>query len=232
MPKVPTSAPAVAHADRLPTMRPVCSRSRSCSLATTGLTALSTKRRREQDHQRDAAAPAARPCRARRSPNVRASGTAAMQSSPPAASSSGSSQRPSKRSAARPPAAAPAAMPASAAPMIAVVVSSVRPDVGRQQPHAEDLEHEHRAGRQEDERAGRAGAERPARRGREGGHGVDANRPSIGRNPEPSRRVDPAVRGERATRRAARPSASPRGHGSDLYAPERGSPSASVGPGP
>ena len=126
VPKVPTSAPAVAHADRLPTTRPVCSRSCSRSLATTGLTALSTK---AGGNRMVSAMPRAANSSVPRAalPNARTSGTAAMHSRPPAPSSSGSSQRPSKRSAARPPAAAPAAIPASAAPMIAVVVSSVRP---------------------------------------------------------------------------------------------------------
>ena len=58
----------------------------------------------------------------------------------------------SRRSASRPPSHEPAAIPARIMPMMPVKLSSVTPDVGRQQPPREDLEGQHGAGGGEDQR--------------------------------------------------------------------------------
>lgn len=126
VPKVPTSAPAVAHADRRPTTVPLARRSRSCSRAIVGETALRTAALGTSASSVLPSAAMSPPPRAP-GPSARTIGTVSSASRPPPSSSRTTSRRRSWRSANQPPRAAPTAMPASAAPMIDVVVSSVSP---------------------------------------------------------------------------------------------------------
>ncbi len=116
---VPASAPAVAHALSRPTTVPLAARSPSCSLTTTGVTALRTVAGGSSANSASAIALAV-PEPSNASPSARTSGTVSSASSPPPARSSASSGRGGTRSAAWPPAAAPSAMPASTTPMIVV----------------------------------------------------------------------------------------------------------------
>ena len=160
----PTSDPAVARAESRPTTRPVWSRASSCTLTTSGVAALSS------------ADGAKNPSAARKTmadgvggltcgPSARMIGTAAIDAAPPRTSAPGSRRRGSARSASHPPIHVPVAMPARTTPMIPVNVSSDTPDVGREQAPGEDLQHEHRARRDEHDGPGESAVHRPDRNG-------------------------------------------------------------------
>jgi len=129
VPKVPTSAPAVAHPESTPIVVPLARRSRSCQRATVGETALSTAATGTSAANVTSSAPAVPPSRAD-GPSQRTTGTVSRASRPPPINKPTTKRRGLALSATHPPVAAPTAMPSSTAPMIEVVVSSVRPTYG------------------------------------------------------------------------------------------------------
>ncbi len=89
--KVPTSAPAVAAAERRPTTPPVSATLCSCSFATIGVTVLSTAAGRKKPAAASGIA-AVLPSPRRLSPNACTSGTESRLSSPPSTSAGPSSR--------------------------------------------------------------------------------------------------------------------------------------------
>ena len=159
MQNVPASAPAVAHADSRPTTVPLAARSPSCSLTTTGVTALSTVAGGSSANTAIASAP---PCPepSNASPQRRTSGTVASASSPPVDEQRG--EQPARVDLVRGPAAhRRAERDAGQHDADDRRVGLERqPDVRREQPDAEDLEHEHRARRAEHGRRGEPAGQR------------------------------------------------------------------------
>ena len=116
---VPTSAPAVAAAERRPTTPPVSATLRSCSFATIGVTVLSAAAGRKKPAAASGIA-AVLPSPRRLSPNACTSGTESRLSSPPSTIAGPISRHGSWRSASAPPAQAPTAMAARTVPMMPV----------------------------------------------------------------------------------------------------------------
>ena len=150
---VPTRPPAVAHADSRPTTEPVSARSRSCIRATVGVTALSTAAGGNSATSVTVKAAASPPPRSA-SPSPRderdgehrqhAAGREQDRQQPPLVEPVGRAA--ADRGAGRDPGQDGADDRGRRLER--------QPDVRRQQPDPEDLEHQHRAGGDEDE-AGR-----------------------------------------------------------------------------
>ena len=151
MPNTPTSAPAVPSADSRPTTRPVWSTLSSCNLTTSGLTALSSARGQEEgnggeEHDRRRVRTVGRRAEAA---DDRQGGD---RRAPPRVSATGSTVRGSMRSARRPPTHVPSGDAGEDDADDARERLQGHPDVRRQQPSGEDLQHQHGAGGDEHER--------------------------------------------------------------------------------
>ena len=167
VPNVPTSAPAVAHADSPPTIVPLVRRSRSCQWATAGDTALRTAATGTSAANVTPMAPPvppppAPPPRAD-GPSQRTIGTVSSASSPPPIRRPTTRRPGCVRSATRPPIAAPTEIPSRTAPNDRRRRFQREAHVWREQAHREDLEDEDTPSRNED------GPGRQYRRQRRGG---------------------------------------------------------------